>query len=139
MRNHELKSCPFCNGRDTAIKVQSKAGNPIYFAECNICHSKGAEKGTEEEAIEVWNTRPSMQEIFEKMLRQSEYCSNYQTSKGSIEFSYQDIPVNVISFLSQTDEPINALFLESTEDLIGFETPAIYKEHKCSCGHHHHH
>ncbi|GBR60811.1 hypothetical protein AA18889_2479 [Acetobacter senegalensis DSM 18889] len=50
--SEELKSCPFCGGRD--LKIQE----PYYaFVHCDECGTEGPFRDTEAEAIEKWNTR----------------------------------------------------------------------------------
>lgn len=79
------------------------------------------------------NTEPSHLENFLKMLRLSEYCTDFEVSKDNRTFQGDIIPMIVVSYLDNTNRPIRAIFLESTEDLIAFETDVEIKE----VSHHH--
>lgn len=63
----ELKPCPFCGGE--AIDTYNTHHKYIIYCENENCMMNQNEVGYEslEEAIEAWNRRADMQEIFEKI------------------------------------------------------------------------
>ena len=117
----QLKSCPHCSSNN--LKIKEKKGS--YKIVCLECGSSSPYSYTKEDAVEVWNTRQSAQELFVEMLRQSEYCTNYNVHEDTVSIHGEPYEVNVVSFLSQEDTPLNAIFLKSTEDLILIETGKV--------------
>ena len=59
----ELKSCPFCGGREVDVVEEGKLfGKSAYsrtyhFARCRKCYARTGVHGTKPKTIEAWNRR----------------------------------------------------------------------------------
>ena len=62
MKFNKLKSCPFCGGKGTAVKVQGLNG-PRYWVECrnnetcNVLNVRTKSFNKAQLAFEAWNRR----------------------------------------------------------------------------------
>lgn len=53
----ELRSCPFCGGKDIHIVENGPDGFSITCKDCNVWVDNIFEDMTEEQAVELWNRR----------------------------------------------------------------------------------
>lgn len=111
-----LNNCNYCGTDDLSIKSE----NGKFYVECN-CGARGMFKRTEIEAERIWNriNEVSDYERFKSILSNSDYSSDFTESSSSIEFQGDIIPTKDICILNTDTESVNAVFLESTEDLVG--------------------
>lgn len=112
-----LKVCPHCSSNNLVIK-HSKKG---YKIKCLECGATGGRKDTKLDAVASWNMRWSHEELFKRMLVESEYCTDYATRNTRAVIHGDPTDIDVVTFLSQNNSKINAIFLSSTQDLLLFE------------------
>lgn len=90
--NKELKPCPFCGGEATLYDYEESRDiydketlgyvDTEYFTkygvDCEFCGCIVADRNSETEAIEAWNTRKPIDEVVEQLEECSvNYCKEY--------------------------------------------------------------
>lgn len=92
-----------------------------YKIKCLECGATGGRRDTKLDAVTSWNMRWSHEELFKRMLVESEYCTAYETRNTRAVIHGDPTDIDVVTFLSQNNSKINAIFLSSTQDLLLFE------------------
>ena len=106
--------CPFC-GSDKTHTVET---NNKYFIECE-CGARGSIQSTEDKAVSCFNAKSDL-ELFKTMLNNSEFSNYYTVSDGVVEYDGSETATKDLCLIRTTKGiKVNALFSESTEDLLG--------------------
>ena len=52
-----LRACPFCGNREIEIDHLGNEDRSFFVANCRTCQADGPISRTEDDAIDLWNTR----------------------------------------------------------------------------------
>jgi Lar family restriction alleviation protein len=64
----ELKCCPFCQSTDVVAERITIRGTDFWNVVCQSCEGQGPDGGTEQLAVDSWNTRPINYELLEALV-----------------------------------------------------------------------